>query len=154
MSDGKDLVGLVEELPERARGRACILLTHDYVGQKQWAEQLAGQTNSGQLDLLDLFAGNAQLAGNVQEFTVARLFEHLAGYGEKPVLIISGLEFLKATWSGLPSASEEFASRVETWRGTPALLFVMQYDKALETRNFTRYPQYAFVIDQRETIKL
>lgn len=154
MSDGIDLVGLIEELPARARGRACIILTHDYAGQKQWAEQLASQTNSGQLDLLDLFAGNAQLAGSVKEFSVARLFEHLAGYGEKPVLIVSGLEFLKATWSGLSSASEEFASQVETWRGTPALLFVMQYDKALADRNFTRYPQYAFVIDQRETVKL
>jgi hypothetical protein len=154
MSDGIDAVALVAELATRARGRACIVLTHDHAGQKQWAAELARQTGSDHLDLLDLFAADPELAGRVQEFSVARLFEHLAGYSEKPVLVVSGLEFLKATWSGLVSAGEEFASQVETWRGTPALLFVMQYDKALADRDFTRHKQYAFVIDQRETIKL
>jgi len=154
MSDGIDAVALVGELATRDRGRSCIVLTHDHAGQRKWSAELAQQTGSDHVDLLDLFTVDHGLAGRVQEFSVARLFEFLNGYSGKPVLIVSGLEFLKATWSGLASASEEFASRVETWRGTPAFLFVMQYDKALADRNFTRYPQYAFVIDQRETIKL
>jgi len=149
-----NVVSFVQELPNRRRGSACIVLSHDFAGQRSWAAELARQADARHLDLLELFAADPQLAGRLREFSVARLFEFLAGYAQRPVLIVSSLEFLKATWSGLPSATEEFASRVETWPGNPALLFVMQYDKALAERDFSRFRQYAFVIDQRETIKL
>ena len=34
MTDPIDMVALVQELPDRPRGRACIVLTHDYGHQK------------------------------------------------------------------------------------------------------------------------
>jgi hypothetical protein len=154
MRDGIDTVRLVEELPARARGGVCIVLTHDFAGQKEWAAELARQTNSSHVDLLDLFAEDPKLAGRLREFSVVKLFELLSASIDKEVLIVSGIEFLKATWSGQPTATEEFANRVETWQGKPALLFVMQHDKAIAGRSFSRVKQYAFVIDQRETIKL
>jgi len=64
------------------------------------------------------------------------------------------MEFLKATWSGQSNAGEEFASHVETWNNKPCLLFVLQYDKIVATRVYRRFPQYTFVVDQKETIKL
>jgi len=149
-----NIVAFVQKLPDRGRGSACVVLSHDFAGQKSWAAELARQADASHLDLLELFAADQQLAARLREFSVAKLFDFLAGFAGKPVLVVSGLEFLKATWSGLPTATEEFASRVETWPGKPALLFVMQYDKALADRDFSRFKQYAFVIDQGETIKL
>jgi len=43
---------------------------------------------------------------------------------------------------------------VETWNQSPCLLFVLQYDKTLATREFRRFRQYTFVVDQKETLKL
>ena len=37
MSDPVNMVQLVNSLPSRPRGRACIVLTHEYEGQKEWA---------------------------------------------------------------------------------------------------------------------
>lgn len=149
-----NIVAFVQKLPARGRGSACIILSHDFAGQKSWAAEVARQADAGHLDLLEFFAADPQLAARLRDFSVAKLFELLAGYEQKPVLIVSGLEFLKASWSGLPTATEEFVRRVETWPGKPALLFVMQYDKALADWDFSRFRQYAFVIDQGETIKL
>jgi hypothetical protein len=70
------------------------------------------------------------------------------------VLIVSGIEFLKATWSGQSNVGEQFASHVETWDQKPCLLFVLQYDKIIATREYRRFRQYTFVVDQKETIKL
>ena len=70
------------------------------------------------------------------------------------MLIVSGMEFLKATWSGQSNAVEEFASRVETWDQKPCLLFVLQYDKSIEAREFRRFPQYISVVDQKDTLAL
>jgi len=61
------------------------------------------------------------------------------------------MEFLKATWIGQSNVTEQFASHVETWNQSPCLLFVLQYDKTLATREFRRFPQYTFAVDQKET---
>ena len=65
-----------------------------------------------------------------------------------------GLEFLKATWTGQANVMEQFASQVEYWDKSPSLLFVLQYDKTLATRDFRRFRQYTFVVDQKETLAL
>lgn len=154
MSDPVNMVQLVRSLPSRPRGRACIVLTHDYEGQKEWAAELARQTESGHLDLLELFSEDAELSKRISQFLIPRLFEFLKGYDKAPVLIVSGIEFLKATWSGQTNSVEQFTTHVETWNQKPCLLFVLQYDKTIATREFRRYPQYTFVVDQKETLAL
>ena len=154
MSDTIDMIQLVRDLPTRSRGRACIVLTHEYSGQKGWASELARRTNSEHIDLLDLFLEDRSMSERLREFLVAELFEFLRDRAKAPVLIISGIEFLKATWSGQPSSIEQFASQVETWKDSLALIFVMQYDKTIATRQFRRHRQYTFVVDQKETIAL
>ncbi len=154
MPDAVDIVQLVRNLSTRSRGRACIVLTHEYSGQKGWASELARRTNSEYIDLLNLFAEDRSMSERLREFLVPELFEFLRDRTKAPVLIISGIEFLKATWSGQPSSIEQFASQVETWKDSPALLFVMQYDKPVATRQFLRHRQYTFVVDQKETIAL
>jgi hypothetical protein len=141
-------------MPTRPRGRACIVLTHDYTGQKEWAAELARQTDSDHLDMLELFAQETELSSKVGKFLIPDFFEFLKTYGKAPVLIISGMEFLKATWSGQANSVEQFASYVETWDQKPCLLFVLQYDKIIATREFRRYRQYTFVVDQKETLAL
>ncbi len=154
MSDPIDIVKIVKNLPSRPRGRACVVLTHNYYEQKEWAGELARQTDSDHINLLDLFLQDESLIRNLGEFLVPRLFGFLKQQSGKPVLIVSGMEFLKATWVGQNNAIEQFASYIETWNQTPCLLFVLQYDKRIATRKFRRFPQYPFVIDQKETLAL
>ena len=170
MSDPVNMVQLVRDLPSRPRGRACIVLTHEYEGQKEWAAELARQTDSEHLDLLELFAQDAKLSSKIGQFSVPVLFNCLKTANKEPslssfrihhssfqnasVLVISGMEFLKATWSGQSNVVEQFASHVETWNQKPGLLFILQYDKIIATREYRRYRQYTFVVDQKETLAL
>ena len=153
MNEPVDAVELVNELKSRPRARACVVLTHEYEGQKDWAVELARMTDSDHIDLMDCFVQDESLSTKIGEFGVPRLFEFLRGKNKSPVLIISGIEFLKGTWAGQPTAIDEFGRRLETWSNTPCLLFVMQYDKRLAAYKSTRY-QYRFVIDQKETLSL
>jgi hypothetical protein len=154
MSNPVDMVQLVRDMPSRPRGRACIVLTHEYEGQKKWAAELARQTESEHLDLMELFSKDTDLGSKIGQFLIPNLFEFLKGYDKAPVLIVSGLEFLKATWSGQTNSVEQFASHVETWNQKPCILFVLQHDKIIATREFRRYRQYTFVVDQKETLAL
>jgi hypothetical protein len=154
MSNPINMVQLVKALSSRARGRACIVLTHEYEGQKAWAAELARQTESEHINLLDLFIEDETLGNQLGQFLVPRLFEFLKDRSQASVLIVSGMEFLKATWTGQPKAIEQFASHVKTWNKAPCLLFVLQYDKILATYDFGRRYQYTFVVDQKETLAL
>jgi len=154
MNEPVDMVKLVRSLPSRPRGRACIVLTHEYDGQKEWAAELARQTDSEHIDLLELFAEDRTLGSRLGQFLIPGLFDFLKGRSRASVLIVSGMEFLKATWTGQSNVTEEFASHVETWNQSPCLLFVLQYDKTLATREFRRFRQYTFVVDQKETLAL
>ena len=154
MSDAVNMVQLVKALPSRPRGKACIVLTHEYEGQKEWAEELARQTDSEHINLLDLFTAEEKFSKDLSQFSVSRLLEFLKDRNQAPVLIVSGMEFLKATWSGQSNAVEQFASRIETWNQQPCLLFVLQYDKIIAAREFRRFRQYTFVVDQKETLAL
>lgn len=154
MSDPINMVQLVKALPSRPRGRACIVLTHEYEGQKGWAAELARQTDSEHIDLLELFSRDTELGNKIGQFLVPRLFEFLKDRSQVPVLIISGMEFLKATWSGQSNAVKEFASQIKTWDKSPCLLFAVQHDMELAKYDFgTRY-SYTFVIDQKGTLAL
>lgn len=148
------MIKLLDELPRRPRGRACIVLTHKYNEQRDWAAQLAKQTGMDYLDLLDLFAGDKDLSEEVSSFDVSKLFSLFQKKDKRPVLIVTGIEFLKAAWAAEANAIEQFASHVETWSKSPALLFVLQFDAFVAERKFTRFPQYIFVVDQKETIAL
>ena len=154
MTVAVDIVKLVRSLPSRPRGRACIVLTHEYDGQKEWAAELARQTDSEHIDLLELFAEDRTLGSRLDQFLIPGLFDFLKGRSRASVLIVSGMEFLKATWTGQSNVTEQFASHVETWNQSPCLLFVLQYDKTLATREFRRFRQYTFVVDQKETLAL
>lgn len=154
MNDPVNMIQLVKSLPSRPRGRACVVLTHDYEGQKEWAETLAQQTDSEHINLLDLFFKDTTLSSQIGEFLVPNIFAFLKKRDKNPVLIVSGLEFLKATWTSQLNVLEQFASQVETWNQNPCLLFVLQYDKVIATREYRRFRQYTFVVDQKETLAL
>ena len=154
MSEPVDMIKLAQGLPKRPRGRACIVLTHNYAGQKDWAMELAKQTGSGYVDLLDHFQEKQDLAEKISSLNVPRLFSLLRTIGDKSVLIVTGMEFLKATWGAQHNVLDDFAKHVETWDNSPAILFVLQFDSALAEKKFTRHPQYQFVVDQKETYAL
>jgi len=153
VSDPVNIVQLVKDMPSRPRGRACVVLTHEYEGQKEWAEELARQTDSEHINLLELFANDTTLCSRIGQFLVPSLFDFLKNRSKSPVLIVSGMEFLKATWIGQSNVVEQFASHIETWNQTPCLLFVLQYDKTIATTEFRRF-RHIFVVDQKETLAL
>ncbi|PXF58777.1 MAG: hypothetical protein C4B58_05660 [Deltaproteobacteria bacterium] len=154
MNNPVNIVQLVQELSSRSRGRACVVLTHDYQRQKEWAAELARQTGSEHIDLLKLFIQEKILGDKVAQFLVPKLFDFLESRSQAPVLIISGMEFLKATWTGQSNAVKQFASRIQTWNKNPCLFFVLQYDKILATYDFGKRHQYIYIVDQRETLAL
>ena len=155
MSDPVNMVLFVKELSRRPKARAAVVLTHEYEGQKEWAEELARQTDTEHMNLIDLFSEEPALSNKIEQFSVQHLFNYLKKKSQAPVLIISGMEFLKATWTSQPKAAQEFASRVQTWNQSPCLLFILQYDKLIATYDFgNRYRQYTFVVDQKETLAL
>lgn len=154
MNEPIDMIELVKELAKRPRGRACIVLAHDHKGQKGWAEKLADLTGSAHIDLLDEFVADEMLAGMITTFSVSDLFDFLQKKNDSHVLIITGIEFIRAAWSALPNASEEFASHIEMWNKSPALLFVLPFDQGLANRKFTRFPHLTVLIDQKHTLAL
>jgi len=154
LDDPIDVVALTRSLSLRPRGRACIVFTHDYSGQKAWAAELARQSGADHLHLLDLFAGDAKLSESLGTFSVSNLLCLLTGRAQNPILVVSGLEFLKAAWSGQAGVPEAFARHVEMWDKKPALLFVMQQDRFLAAYSFDRFKQHRFTVDQRDTLAL
>ncbi len=154
MSDPVDMVELVNGLPKRPRGKACVVLAHDFEERKNWARELARRTGAEHIDLLDLFAENKELSSGIGGFMVSDLFRFLEGRSRADVLIVSGMEFLKAAWIGQRNAMEQFVGYLETWERKPCLLFVLPYDKYVATRDFRRFRQFTFVVDQKETLAL
>lgn len=154
MADGIDMIDVVSKLGKRPRARSCIVLTHEFKEQKIWAKRLAEQAHMAHIDLLDLFNSDENLAANLSSFVDDRLLNLLKTKKDTPVLIVSGIEFLKASWSGNTKAIDQLVARLETWSKKPALMFVMQYDKQLANRKLIRHPQYDFVIDQKDTLAL
>ncbi|MEI8245311.1 MAG: hypothetical protein WCI51_05735 [Lentisphaerota bacterium] len=151
MSELIDMQQVVEELGKRPRGRACFVFTQDRPGRHQWAERLAEITGMQHLNLMKLFADDKNLGGDVSSFDIATCFKLLAGYNQTSVLIVSGIEFLKATWTAQINSVEQLATMVEMWDRKPAILMVMQYDKALAEKKYSRHPQLRMVINQAET---
>ena len=155
MSDPVNMIKFVTELAGRPKGRAAVVLTHEYEGQRKWARELARQTDSEHIDLLEHFAKDQSLGNKIGQFPVPNFFSFLKSRSQAPVLIISGIEFLKASWTGQSNSVEQFATQVQTWSENPCLLFVLQYDKLLARYDFgQRFRQYTFVVDQKETLTL
>jgi len=154
MDDPINMIEIVKKLPSRRRGKACIVLTNDYLNQSKWASSLANKTDSKHINLLHLFNEDHKLSSSIRSFNVTKLFELIKSYRDTPVIIISNIEFLIATWVGQPNNLKQFVSNIETWNDSPGLVFVIQYDRYIATREFKRYPQYRFVIDQKETLVL
>lgn len=154
MKDPVSMLAVVSELRQRPRGRACFVLTCDYFGQKDWAAKLASQTDAGHIHVLDAFASDSNLSQRLSSFLIPDFFKWLPEQASKPVLIVSGFEFLLASWSGQDGFIEQFAAQVEMWGRNPALLLVTQVDRYIAERKFTRYPDKTFVIDQRNTLAL
>ena len=154
MSDPIDIIKLVNELPKRPRGRACIVLTHEYLGQKSWASEISKQTKMSHLDLPDFFVKNGELSSKISSFSIKDFFSFLQAKKDTPVLIITGLEFLMATWMAQANQAEQFCSYVETWNKSPALLFILQHISAIAERKFLRHPDKIFIINQKNTLAL
>ena len=154
MKEPIDMSRFVADLTRRPRGRAAVVLTGDYFEQGAWARELAKRTNSGHVDLLEEFKTHPELAARLGSFTVSELFRFLSQRKAVPALVVSGLEFLFATWASMPASVDQFATQLEMWRSSPALLFVARHIPALADRKFTRHEGLIFVVDQKDTLKL
>ena len=153
MAKEVDIVQFIKELPVIQRGRACVILTREYVRQKSWTEQLADIAEIEHINLLDELGSDH--TSKMASFSVDGLFNFLQEKSTTPVLAVSGIEFIKATWAfNLQRSMDQFGTQIELWSKEPALLFVMQYDPMLANMKFNRFPNLQFVIDQQHTLKL
>ena len=149
-----NIVDLTKSLPQRPRGRVCIVFTHDYLEQKVWAAELARQSGAAHLHLLDVFANNEALAENVGTFSINDLFRFLSESAKSPIIVVSGLEFLMAMWVSQANVVDQFARQIEMRDKSPALLMVMQHHPPLAKWKFTRIKDQTFIVDQRDTLAL
>lgn len=154
MSDAVNMLEIVTQLPKR-RWRACIVLTHDYLGQRAWAAELASQTEADHIDLLERAASDEKLGNAISTISATDLLPWLQKQSQTKVIIVSGIEFLIATWGGNASAIDQLASSVEMWAKSPAILLVTQHNTKLANCERTRSSRdLAFVIDQKDTLAL
>ena len=99
MDDAIDMLEVVNSLGKRPRARFCIVMTHEYKGQKNWAKQLADQTEMKHVDLMELFSADEKLSSKISSYPEQELLKFLKEYNKTSVLIVSGIECIKATWS-------------------------------------------------------
>lgn len=149
-----NIVELARELPRRRRGRACIVLTETTDGRQAWADKLAAKSDGMHLDLLDHFAKNTDLAAKTGMFDVDDLFDMLKAMQDETLLVVTGIEFLRAIWMARSGTLETLAQRVEFWQDKPALIFVMQYETALAKRDFNKRFDGLFLVHQNDTLAI
>ena len=155
MSDGVDIIKEAGQLPSRRRGRAMIVLSHDFQGLEPWAVELAQRLNDAEhINVLDHFIAHEELGSTAGTTTLDELFSLLGTLTDRKILVVSGIEFLRAAWSAQSGIVDAFAHKVETWERRPALVFVTQYDKKLENLKSARFGGHQFVFNQKDTYSL
>ena len=151
MNELIDMQQVVKELGKRPRGRSCFVFTQDKMERHGWAKQLAEMSGVEHLDLVSYFIEHRKLAEKVSSFDVNECFKLFTEEAKSEVLIVTGIEFLKAMWSSQDRSMEQLATKMEMWNKKPAILMVMQYDKSLAEREYSRFPQLRMIIHQNKT---
>lgn len=154
MSDGVDIIWEAGQLPLRRRGRALVVLSHDFHGLEPWAAELARRLPDAEhVNLLDHFIAHEELGSQAGSTTLDKLFRLLGTLTNKKILVVSGLEFLWAAWSAQSGIVDAFAHKVETWESRPSLVIVTQYQKKLEDLKSGRFG-HQFSFNQKDTYSL
>lgn len=153
MSVPVDMPAFVRKLPQRRRGQACIVLTRDPAGAPAWAETLAVRAEATHLDLLDHFQAHPGLTARVSEIGPRELLDLLKESTPRGTLVVSGLEFLRATWQARPGLDEDLAKTLEFWMGPPSLVLVLAEDRFYRDRDFSRMQQ-PMIVHQTDTYAL
>lgn len=153
MSEPIDMPAFVQTLPRRRRGQACIVLSREPAGAPAWAGTLAERAGAAHLDLLSHFQQNPDLSSRVADFGPRELLDLCKAFHPKGILVVSGLEVLRATWQARPGLDEDLAKALEFWVGPPALVLVLAEDRFFRDRDFSRMRQ-TMTVHQSETYAL
>lgn len=153
MSDPVDMPAFVRSLPRRRRGQACIVLTREPAEAPAWAETLAARAEATHLDLLRHFKDHPEIAARVSETGPRELLALLKGAAPRGILVVTGLEFLRATWKARPGLDEDLAKTLEFWMGPPSLVLVLAEDRFYLDRDFSRMQQ-PMIVHQTDTYAL
>lgn len=79
--------------------RRCFVVTgRPREGKTRLAEQMAARYDGQRLDLLSIFADDAELAGSVDTFTPSRFKAFLQPYANGDLALIDEIEFLWHRW--------------------------------------------------------
>lgn len=154
-----DLIDL-REFAATLRGRrnkAAMVLHPQIEAQRAYALRVAEELGWAHLDMLMIFADNAQLAERLAEFSQADFFDHLRKEGDDRGVVVSGIEFLLAAWMSQGKPREvkcEFCSRLELWERSPAFLLIIHEDPVLANYQPTRHPGSRLILKTSETLAL
>ncbi len=151
-----DLIQFSRELANR-RNKAALLLTPDVREQHQIAAQLATALAAPHLDVLDRFQADAKLAEQIAGFAPSDFFKLVAKEKSAPLLVISGLEFLLATWIAQGDAKQvkqDLCRQIELWEQKPAFLLVAQQDAVFADYVPTRHTGSQVIVQHSQTLAL
>jgi hypothetical protein len=149
-----DIIQFTRELPTR-RNKAALLLTPDLQAQRSCAEQIATAAGAVYFDVLDHFQSDATLAKQLAGFSPDDFFKLLSAQ-KSPLLIVSGIEFLLASWISQGDAKQvkvKFCQQIELRERPPAFLLVVQQDPVLASYKPKRHTGQ-LVIELSQTLAL
>jgi hypothetical protein len=151
-----DLVTFSNELATR-RNKAALLLTPDVREQGAIAAQVAVALGVPHMNVLDRFRADDKLVDQIAGFSPADFFRLIAREKSSSLLVISGLEFLLATWLAQGDAKQvklNFCQQVELWSQKPAFLLVTQQDPVFAAYQPTRHTGSQVIIEFSKTLAL
>ena len=114
--------------------RRCFVVTgQPGEGKTRMATQMAARYEGKRLDLLSIFAADAELAANVDAFTPRRCKVLLQRYATGDLVLVDEMEFLWHCWDELEK--RDFLSILKLW-GKPAFFGVfLPADPIIENFN-------------------
>jgi hypothetical protein len=151
-----DLLKFCRELPAR-RNKAALLLTPDLREQRACAAHIAAVAGARHFDVQDAFQVDATLTERFAGFSSDEFFALVAAQKAQPLLIVSGLEFLLATWLSQDNPNEvkrRFCHQIEMWEGRDKqpFLLVTQQDPVFAAYAPGRFIDGPLVIKLSQTL--
>jgi hypothetical protein len=151
-----DLIKFSSELAAR-RNKAALLLTPDVREQHNLAARLANTLSVPHLDVLDRFRADTELTEQIAGFAPTDFFKLVGKEKSAPLLVISGIEFLLASWIAQSDAKQvkrNFCQQIELWSQKPAFLLVAQQDSIFAEYLPTRHTGSPIIIQLSQTLAL
>jgi chromosomal replication initiation ATPase DnaA len=116
--------------------RRCFVITgRPGEGKTRLAERMAARYAGRRLDLLSIFADDAELAGSVDTFTPSRFKTFLQPYADSNLVLVDEMEFLWHRWD--ENEKRAFLNILKLWGKSAFFGVFLPIDAAIENFEMT-----------------